>query len=216
LKPTDSDKIVARAAYYFEPVGSFTLQVSENKITNLREPHTYTAEEFGYGGDPSYATYDFISTSNDSRTRRLRSLEAGYNQALSFLPGALRGLNVSLAYTRNYANVRRQGIAPHRVSGNLAWAWSRYSLRLGTVWSDETPWTVGAGAIGWKDASIRYDLGGSLRLTKYASLFFQGRNIRNESTFIYASLTGVEGENPLLHQSRNHGANWIFGVKGTF
>jgi iron complex outermembrane recepter protein len=60
LKPADSEKIVARLAYYFEPVGSFTLQVSQNKITNLRQSYTYTAEEFGYGNNPEWSAYDFI------------------------------------------------------------------------------------------------------------------------------------------------------------
>jgi TonB-dependent receptor len=216
LKPADSDKFVARLAYYFEPVGSLTLQISQNDITNLRSAETFTADEFGFGSDPSWSGYDFVSVTNDSKRRRLRSLEAGYNQALSFLPGVLRGLNVNFAYTRNYANVRRLGVSPHRISGNLAWNWNRVSLRLGGVWMDETPWSAGNNIVGWRIPGVRYDLGGSYRLHKRATLFFQGRNILNESMFIYQSLTGVQGEAPILQQARNHGANWLFGVKGTF
>ena len=214
LKPADADKIVARLAYYFEPVGSFTLQVSQNDITNLRTTHSYPADAFGYGSDPDWSTYEFISTTNDPFERRLRSLEVGYNQALSFLPGVLRGLNVNLAYTRNYANVHRPGVSPRQVSANLGWAWRRYTLRVGSVWTAETPWSGEDSA--WLEPLIKFDLGGSLRLSRYASLFFQGRNITNASRIVYASQTDRRGEAPYLVHARNFGAAWLFGVKGTF
>jgi len=214
LQPADSDKVVARLAYYFEPVGSFTLQVSQNNITNLRETNTFTAEEFGYSNDPEWSTYEFVSTTNDPTKRRLRSLELGYNQALSFLPGVLRGLNVNLAYTRNYANVIRLGVVPHLASANLGWTWQRYTLRFGAVSTSMTPWQ-GAGEA-WQEPSIKYDLGGSFRLSKYAILFFQGRNITNETKLTLASQTDVRGEAPYLFSASNFGANWLFGVKGSF
>jgi hypothetical protein len=59
-------------------------------------------------------------------------------------------------------------------------------------------------------------LGGSLRLTRYASLFFQGRNITNASRIVYASQVDRRGEAPYLVHARNFGASWLFGVKGAF
>ena len=103
---------------------------------------------------------------------------------------------------------------PHRARANLGWAWQRYTLRFGTVYTSLTPFN-GVGSA-WQEPLVKYDLGGSFRLTKYATLFFQGRNITNETRLLFASQTDVRGEAPYLFDARNFGVNWLFGIKGTF
>ncbi len=213
LKPEISDNLVARVAYYFEPVGSFTVQVAQNEIANLAVSRDYTAEEFGYGDDPELSNYTFISTTNASdRIIRFRSLELGYNQALTFLPGILRGTNVSVAYTRLYSNARRPGRVPHRASANLSWTYDRYNLRIGGVWSDDTPWTNTTGR--WRPAELKLDLSGGVRLTNYASFYFQARNLTNKPLIVYDG--AIEGENGALSRTVNTGVLWQFGIKGEF
>lgn len=213
LKPEISDNIVARLAYYFEPVGSFTFQLAQNEITNLAVSREYTAAEFGYGDDPELAPYTFISTTNTTnQTVRFRSMELGYNQALSFLPGLLRGTNVSLAYTRLYSNARRPGRVPHRASANIAWSYGPYSLRVGGVWSDATPWTNNYGR--WRPAEFKLDLSGGYRLRKNASLYFQARNVTNRPLYVYDAQ--FEGSNGVLSRFVSAGVLWQFGIKGEF
>ncbi len=213
LKPEVSDNVVARAAYYFEPVGSFTFQLSQNKITNLAVSREFTATEFGYGDDPDLAAYTFISTTNNSdRVVRFRSMELGYNQALSFLPGILRGTNVSLAYTRLYSNARRPGRVPHRASANVAWSNARYSLRVGGVWSDATPWTNTYGR--WRPAEFKLDLSGGYRLGRHATLYFQARNLTNKPLIVYDGF--IEGVGGATSRFVHAGVLWQFGVKGEF
>ena len=50
-----------------------------------------------------------------------------------------------------------------------------------------------------------------------ATIFVQGRNIRNAPDLWYRSPPGVEqGKSPYLRQMEAYGANWTFGVRGTF
>ena len=60
-----------------------------------------------------------------------------------------------------------------------------------------------------------FDLGGEWRLTRTASVYFQGRNILNDPQQWYESPT-IEGQAGVLRIMENYGANWVFGVKGSF
>jgi TonB-dependent receptor len=213
LKPEKSRNYQARVAYYFEPAGQFSLQVSANDVTNLRESHTFTAEEFGYGDDPEYSAYEFISTRNTDEKRQFRSMELGYSQSLTFLPEVFRGTTVNLSYTRGYANQRRGGLAPHRATGNIGYRLGKFSTRVGVVWHADTPWESTYGR--YKRHTVKFDLGGEWRLTRTASVYFQGRNIFNDPQQWYESPT-IEGQAGVLRIMENYGANWVFGVKGTF
>src|SRR5262249_34878047 len=115
LKPEISNNYVGRIAYYFEPVGSFSVLVQQNEISNIAVTRRFTADEFGVD-DPAYSNYTFQSTDNGAALYRYRSVELGYNQQLAFLPGPLKGTSLNLAYTRSYANQWRPGVVPNKVS----------------------------------------------------------------------------------------------------
>src|ERR1043165_700762 len=140
-------------------------------------------------------------------------MELGYSQTLTFLPEKLRGTTVNLAYTRGYANQRRGGLAPHRATANLGYRYGKFSTRLGVVWHADTPWENTYGR--YKRHTTKYDLGGEWRLNRWASLYFQGRNIFNDSQRWYESPV-IEGQAAALRILENYGANWVFGVKGSF
>ena len=213
LLPETSDNYVARVAYYFEPVGSFTFLVQQNEITNIRETHRYTADEFGYGDDPAYAGYEFISTQNGDRLFRYRNLELGYNQQLSFLPGPFRNTNVNVSYSRSYANLRRPGLIPHKISGSVAWNVWRVNLRLSSIWQDDAQWTTTVGR--FQRHNVKFDLNAAFRLTNRMSLFAQGRNILNEPRTQYDLNPGTNLP-PVLQGMFNYGVSWVFGIKGNF
>ena len=212
LLPETSDNYVARVAYYFEPVGSFTFLVQQNEIKDVRTTYTYTADEFGVD-DPAYADYEFVSTINGDRLFRYRNMELGYTQQLSFLPGPFRNTNLNLSYSRSYANQRRPGLIPHKVSGSLAWNIWRVNLRLSGIWQDDAQWTSTIGR--FQRHNVKFDLNAVLRLTERISLFAQGRNILNEPRTQYDPNPGTNLP-PVLQGMFNYGVSWVFGVKGSF
>jgi iron complex outermembrane recepter protein len=213
LKPEISDNYVARVAYYFEPVGQFSVQVSQNEISDLRITSQRVAADALEFVEPEYANYDFIVTRNSAREWRFRGMEVAYSQGLSFLPGALRGTSVRVAYTRTYANERRPGLAPHKIAGNLGWSYKRVSLGVGAIWLDDTPFTSNYGF--YRKHNIKFDVNGAFRFSRRLSFYFQGRNALNQSHEVYQGV-GVEGEGAVLQRMGNFGAAWVFGVKGNF
>ena len=213
LLPETSDNYVARLAYYFEPVGSFTFLVQQNEITNVRETRRFTFEEFGLTDDPAYEGYEFISTINGDQLFRYRNLEIGYNQQLAFLPGPFRATNVSLSYSRSYANLRRPGLIPHKVSGSIAWNYWRVNLRLSGIWQDDAQWTTTVGR--FQRSNVKFDLNAGFRINSRMSLFAQGRNILNEPRTQYDPNPGTDLP-PVLQGMFNYGVSWVFGIKGNF
>ncbi|WP_414660069.1 TonB-dependent receptor domain-containing protein [Horticoccus sp. 23ND18S-11] len=218
LLPEYSKNYSARLAYYFEPAGQFSLTASQNTIRNLRETRRGTADEFGLGDDPEYGSYEFQSPFNVASPRRFRSLEVAYNQTLPFRAEALRGISIQTAYTRSYADSRRGGLLPHRFTSSLGYSYKRFRGRAGVVWRDNTDdgsATTDYGRYRRHDAKL--DLGGEFRLTAWASLFFQGRNVFNDGqTWMEGPSTNVQGQGAAIRVYENYGANWNFGFKGTF
>ncbi len=214
LLPEYSKNYVARLAYYFEPAGQLSVTFTQNQIENLRETRRGSAEEFGLGDDPEYGSYEFQAPFNVDRSRRHRGFEFAYNQTLPFRHEALRGITVNTGYTRSYSDARRGNLLPHRVTSSLGYSYKRFRGRLGVVWRDDTPEsTIGR----FRRHDTKYDLSGEIRLTKYASLFFQGRNIFNDGqTWMETPAGRPEGEGAAVRVYENYGANWNFGVKGTF
>lgn len=211
LKPEQSDNLSARLAYYFEPVGSIAVGVFQNDIKNLSVRDEFTAAEFGYGEDPDFADYTFVSRSSAGESRRFRGMTVEYNQQLSFLPGALRGLGVFANYTRNYASLRRPGMAPHMINTGLSYAYRRLSLRASLGWTPETPYTTTGST--FRDDRTKVDAGGSFRLTDRTSLFFQVRNLFNTPEVVLRSYGSLP---PTITRYTREGSDWAFGVKGTF
>jgi outer membrane receptor protein involved in Fe transport len=218
LLPEYSKNASARLAYYFEPAGQLSMTFSQNNISNLRETRRGTAEEFGVPPDSEYANYEFQAPFNVSNPRRFRSMEIAYNQTLPFKQEALRGISVQTAYTRAYASSRRGGLLPHRFTSSLGYSYKRFRGRLGVVWRDDTDDGSNATDYGrFRRHDTKLDIGGEFRLTRHASLFFQGRNVFNDGqTWLEGPRDNVQGQGAAIRVYENYGANWNFGIKGTF
>ena len=213
LLPEYSKNFSARAAYYFGSTSQLSVGISQNTIRNLREERTGSADLFGFGDDPVYSNYEFRSRVNVPHPVRFRSWELAYNQTLTFLPDPFRGTTVTVAYTHAYASERRSRLQPHILSSTLAWRYKRVVLRSGVVSRSDAPWDDVYGR--YRRHHIMVDVGGDFRINRYASVFFSGRNVFNESMRWYES-PFVEGEGGALRILENYGANWVFGVRGTF
>ncbi len=213
LKREKSDNYVARLAYYFEPVGSFTFLLQQTEITDQRITVRGNAADFGFENDPEYANYEYQSLRNNDSLYRYRSLELGYNQQLTFLPGALRGTNVNASYTRNYANQYFPGVSPHKATASIGWTYAGFNVRVLGVWQDDTPYTTVFGR--YQRHNIKVDLSGGYRISPRLSVFFQGRNIFNDPTLLYEG-DPVRGIPAALYRYGNFGVNWSLGVRGNF
>ncbi len=216
LLPEHSKNFAARLAYYIQPAGQLSFQVSQNTIRNLRETRRGTAEEFGLGDHPDFGSYEFQAPFNVASPRRHRNFEISYAQTLPFRADVFRGITLNASYSRSYSDARRTNLVPHRVATGVAYAYKRFSSRIGMVWRDDAP-DSGSDFTRFRRHDTKVDLSGEYRLNKYASLYFFGRNIFNiGQTWMQGLPDAPEGEGAALRLYENYGASWNFGIKGTF
>lgn len=211
LPPEVSDNFSARLAYYFEPVGIFAINFFQNNVEGLHLSSEMTAEEFGYVGEQDLSSYTFVTTKSTEQETIIRGMELEYSQSLSFLPGALRGLNVRASYSRNYAGIINPNMSPHLVSGGLSYSAGRFSLYTNANWSDDVP--TNAAGTGYRRHRSTLDAGGSYRINSRLSFFFSARNLLN-APFINMQKYGNNPPVAVSHQV--FGTAWTFGLKGTF
>ncbi|MBI5688778.1 MAG: TonB-dependent receptor [Verrucomicrobia bacterium] len=220
LKPERHKVYQSRLAYYFggRSPGQLSVAVIQDEATNFITSQDYTAEQFGID-DPDFSTYTFRSTRNVDTLQRYKNMDWNYNQTLGFLGAeALRGTSVGFTYSRSYANMRRSGVAPHRMTGRLGYAYKRFNSSLGIIWADDKPQGTGTTNYGrYFGAITKMDLTLNFRLHPRATLYIQGRNITNVKDLSYLSPPGVqEGQQGVLRHMEEYGANWVFGLKGYF
>ena len=112
----------------------------------------------------------------------------------------------------------RGNLLPHRFTSSLGYAYKRFRGRAGVVWRDDTPDGSDINDITrFRRHDAKLDISGEFRLNRYASLFFSGRNIFNDGqTWMQGPAGAVEGESAAVRVYENYGANWNFGIKGTF
>lgn len=208
LRPERSKNYTGRIAYYFEPIGSTALTIFQNDMRDSAESDEFSAADFGYENDPTYGGYTFISVRNRSESTRVRGYTFEYSQALSFLPGALRGLNASASYTRTYASVTKSGMVPHMISGTVSYRHRRVSFGVTGKYTDATPYT-GAN-ITYRRARTLIDLNGSWQMSGRTSLFFHVRNLFDVPEHRY------QGDPSFATYHFSVGTILTAGIKGTF
>lgn len=214
LLPEHSENVSARLAYYFEPVGTLSVGVFQNTVENFRGTFVYTDPESiaALGFDPdAYAGYSVKTQRNVAGTRRFRGMEVEYRQALSFLPGALRGIDVFTSFTRNYANVRRGGMAPYNISAGVSYNYKRFSANVRAIHTPDTPWTQNIEER-FREARTMTDVGLSYRFNERLTFSLSGRNVFNTPY----SLQEAWPEGIRLQWYEVYGAMWVFSMKGSF
>jgi TonB-dependent receptor len=217
LEPENHKVYQTRLAYYFSgrSPGQVSVAFSQDEATNFIQTLSYTATEFGVT-DPDFSSYTFNSTKNSAELQRYKNFDFNYSQTLGFLPSEyLRGINIGGTFSRSYANQRRVKLAPYRATYRLGYAYGRFNGSVGVIWIDDRPSESTYGRI-W-GAMTKIDLALTWRLTRYASLYVQARNITNVKDRYYESPLGVpEGTQRYLRQMEEYGDNWVFGVRGAF
>jgi TonB-dependent receptor len=209
LLPERSKNFSGRVAYYFEPVGNLALTLFQNDISNSVISQEFPASAFGFEDDPNYSGYRFISMGNRPGVLRVRGATVEYSQALSFLPGALKGLNASASYTRTYASAPRAAMTPHMFGGTLSYRHRGITFGVAGKWTDATPFTT-TGVITYRKARTMIDLNGGYQLTRRTGVFFQVRNLFNVPEDRYQLSTSFPTSQVRV------GTFWTFGIKGVF
>lgn len=225
IEPEYHKKAMTRLAYYFSgrSPGSLTLSLSRTQFTNTLAQRDVSQAEFG-NEDPDFANYTFRTQYNiQDRTVFTKNLDFSYRQTLGFLPiEQLRGLTTFVNYTRSYVTakggtglIRRPNLAPHRIAGGVSYAYRRFSGSYNFIWADDKPESNTYGQYFRELTKVDITLG--WKVSNQLSFYVQGRNIRNAPDRWMRSPPGVqEGEQGVLRQMESYGANWSFGVKGTF
>ena len=211
LKPETSQNYAARLAYYFEPVGQLSVSLFQNQVKDLHVTKTISPQEFGYNGDDDLSSYLFVTTGNNTTRVQIRGMEIEYSQALSFLPGILRRLNVRAAYTRNYAEIITANLAPHQLSGGLSYSLGRFSTNVNATWSDDFP--LSNTGLTYRRHRTNLDAGAGWRISKNINLSANVRNLLNSP---YINMQVVAPSAPVWTRSEVTGLSWTFAVKGTY
>lgn len=217
LEPERLKVYQSRLAYYFQGRSPGQVSVSFNMVetTNFIQTKTLTAAEFG-NTDPDFDSYNFITKENLPGLNRFKNFEFNYQQTLGFLPSEyLRGINVGATYTRSYANVLKNNLAPHRWTGRFGYNYRRFGGNISFIWTDDRP--IDTVAYRYWGAMTKFDASLSWKFSNYATFFVQARNPTNVKDIRYETPPGAaKGANKHLRHMEEYGDNWIFGVRGQF
>jgi TonB-dependent receptor len=235
LRPRRSENIDASVAYYFEPVGEFTVGVFEKKISDydsnvVRFITPEQAAELGASPLPGDTTPWEYTTRLNTGDGLVRGLELNYTQQFSnLLPGAWRGLgfyaNFTVLQVEGTFDINEVGVAPVKVkqlddviprtaNAGLSYNYSRYDLRLSWNYTDAFPEGSGTNISTIKLRGQRWTLDASMkyRLTKRFTLFTDLVNITSNHGKKYRGYV-----DPLLRNETNAlGFIGTAGVQATF
>lgn len=219
LLPEKHEKYQTRLAYYFggKSPGQLTASVTQDTVTNFISSKNYDDGGAALGiDDPDLAGYRFVSFQNDPSVHRYRNFDFGYNQTLGFLQSEyLRGINLGATYSRSYDNQRHVNLVPRRFGFTPSYTFRNFSTGVGILWTDKKPSSSTYGEYYGAMTKIDFRLG--WRFNARLSAYLQVRNITNVKDAFYRSPPGYqEGTHGVLRQMEEYGANWVFGVKGTF
>ena len=127
LRPQKAKQIELKLEYYFKGNGLVSLTAFRKHVTDVLSGNNFTngvvAEGLDNGFDGQFGGYSLISARNIG-TETVRGLEFDYNQRLTFLPGALKGLalrgNLSLIQAEGEFTFAATQTAPvHRTTRQI-------------------------------------------------------------------------------------------------
>jgi TonB-dependent receptor len=218
LLPEHHKVYQSRLAYYFgdRSPGQFSVAFIQDEATNFISNHTYDSGAPLGVTDPQYDGYQFISTQNDPGVHRYRNYDFNYQQTLGFLRSEyLRGISMGITYSRSYDNQRHVNLVPRRWGFTPSYVYKRFSAGAGILFTAAKPSSLTYGE--YYNAMTKIDLRAGFKISNYLQLYMTVRNVTNVKDEYYKSAPNVpEGTNPALRNMEEYGANWVFGVKGTF
>lgn len=217
LKPEHSTKYYASLQYFLEPSGiigvsAYQLDVKDMQVTGI----TVDPEDVGYNpGD--YAGYTFRSAQNLPGTSTNKGLVLEYDQQLTFLPGALRGLGLRGSITKIDADGVRVNMPKTAANWGVRYSYGKFDFQLSgnaqgkyrTSALSNTPTTANNGVL-YHAARELWNVSASYKINSSFEVMLAGRNIFNAPDIIYSN------ERSRVQQYSIYGSMWNVGIKGTF
>jgi iron complex outermembrane receptor protein len=244
LEPETADNFDLQLEYYFEPVGVVSLGIFRKQIKDIQIQTTDTIDLnnipqqiLDLGGNIA----NFI-TANSTVSRRINAgdttvsgLELNYQQELSFLPGAFKGLGVSSNFTYVEPEDVRiftlaaagDGMAKKSANLVLRYKFKNFSSQISANWNDARlislsglninrngEVTMGSGnnvnREEYIDSRLIFGLNLNYKINRYATVFLNLNNFTNEPQVRYLA------REELMSRHAEFGATINVGVKGSF
>lgn len=217
LKPEHSTKYYAGLQYYLEPSGvigisAYQLDVKDMQVTGM----TVNPEDVGYNpGD--YAGYTFRSAQNLPGTSTNKGVTLEYDQQLTFLPGALRGLGLRGSITKIDPDGERVNLPKTAANWGLRYSYGKFDVQLTgnaqgkyrTSALNNTPTTPNNGIL-YHAARELWNVSASYKINRQFEVMLAGRNIFNAPDVIYSNVRSR------VQQYSIYGSMWNVGIKGSF
>ncbi|HWU81460.1 MAG TPA: TonB-dependent receptor, partial [Caulobacter sp.] len=217
LKPEHSTKYYASLQYFLEPSGviglsAYQLDVKDMQVTGV----TVAPEDVGY--DPAaYAGYTFRSAQNLPGTSTNKGVTLEYDQQLTFLPGALRGLGLRGSITKIDPDGERVNMPKTAANWGVRYSYGKFDVQLTgnaqgkyrTSALSNTPSSSPNGVL-YHAARELWNVSASYKINKQFEVMLAGRNIFNAPDVIYSNVRSR------VQQYSIYGSMWNVGVKGSF
>ncbi|WP_051695172.1 TonB-dependent receptor domain-containing protein [Caulobacter sp. UNC358MFTsu5.1] len=218
LKPEHSTKYFASLQYYLEPSGiigvsAYQLEVKDMQVTGYEFSDP---TQVGYSPD-DYPGYRYRSATNLPGVSINRGVTLEYDQQMTFLPGALRGLGLRGSITKIDPDGERVNMPKTAANLGLRYSYGKFDVQLTgnaqgkyrTSALSATPATSPNGVL-YHDARELWNVSASYKINKQFEVMLAGRNIFNAPDVIYSNVRDR------VQQYSIYGSMWNVGIKGTF
>lgn len=229
IKAWQAETYMARMEYYFaNNVGQLSLAYFirdyDNMFGSVVSPVT---SEFldAYGLDPdSYGIYQVSTQFNVQNPIRMKGIEVGYRQALTFLPHFARGMN----FFANFSSQRAknsfhylQDMNPLTVNWGLSLVRPKFNIRINENYRGIqrrgaiTGRGIQAGTYNYRPKRLYIDVSAEYYIKRSLGLFISIRNIGSatEDQKVYGPDTP---EYAHFRQRDDYASLWTAGIKGSF
>ncbi|MFC0205752.1 TonB-dependent receptor domain-containing protein [Novosphingobium soli] len=217
LKPEHSTKYFASLQCFLEPSGIlgvsyYRLDLKDMQVTGVE------VDPAAVGFDPDeYAGYVFRSAQNVPGTSTNTGVILEYDQQLTFLPGALKGLGLRGSVTFVDPDGERVNLPKQSANWGLRYSYAGFDLQLTGNWQSKyrvsalsnTPTTANNGVLYHTDRALwNFSLG--YKINKGVELLVAGRNIFNSPDIIYSNVRSR------VRQYTVYGSMWNASIKASF
>lgn len=217
LKPTTSNAFDLSIEYYLPRSGILSFGLFDKEFDNYIVTDVQNGV-IGYDGIPGLFR---ISAYRNIKNSYARGFEAQYDQKLTFLPAPFDGFGVLGNVTYVDSTIRLHQDGPEgRLPGTstLTWNLAGYyekngaQVRLAAQYVSPSIFGVGGSSTTdtIQDTKFQVDLTSSYAVTKYASVYFNARNLFNGPLRYYEGFSNRPLQREFYDQSYEFGARFRF------
>ncbi len=218
LKPEHSTKYFAGLQYFLEPSGiiglsAYQLEVKDMQVTGIEFKDS---TDIGYSPD-DYPGYRYRSATNVPGVSINRGVTLEYDQQLTFLPGALRGLGLRGSVTKIDPDGERVNTPKMVGNWGVRYSYGKFDVQLtGNAQGKYRTSALSAkpdsptNGVLYHTARELWNVSASYKINKQFELMLAGRNIFNAPDVIYSNVRDR------VQQYSIYGSMWNVGIKGSF